>query len=222
MAKAPISEELRKLILQGRSFKLAKGQIIQSTEDRKVINLLMAGFVKRYMIANDGSIGIQVVYGPGDIFPITQAFRILLEQEIYKGPEVYYYEAMTPIEIFTIDESVLLEGVKNDSLLYRDLMIEAGKRLESTLQGLENVTMRNSYKRVAHLLAYFANRFGEQKLGGIRLAIPLTHQDIANILSLTRETVSANMIMLRKNKLIRTEKNIMVLDLQKLQEEAFS
>lgn len=216
------SERLHDLLRTGRRYSLVKKQIIQSTEDRQVVNLITKGYVKRYQIANDGALGIQVVYGPGDIFPLTLVFKGLFNQNIYDGPEVYYYEAMCDAETYTIDLDALLKEVENDPTLYRDLLSESGKRLLSTLNGLENLTLRSSYKRVAHQLAYFARQFGEKTPAGIVLPIPLTHEDIANVLSTTRETISTCMIKLRKKGLIEAGKNIVIPDLEKLEKEGYS
>jgi CRP/FNR family transcriptional regulator len=206
---------------QGRLYKLPKRQILQSTEDRQVINLLASGYVKRYLISNDGTKGIQVLYGPGDIFPITLAHKVLLNQAIYEGPEIYFYESMTDIEIYTLNDKALLEAVRRQPGLYRDLMLEAGNRLNSTLQGLENLTLRSSYKRTAHQIWYLADRFGKRQLGGTRIDIPVTHQDLAEILSITRETVTNSMKKLRVKGLIKTGASLVVPDLKKLEEEAF-
>jgi len=222
MYRLKISDELREMMLKGRRFKLTKNQIIQSTDDRRVFNYIVSGYVKRYLIANDGSLGVQVIYGPGDVFPITLAFSILFDQTINESPETYYYESMTEGEIYTINEVDLKETVEKNPRLYRDLMSVAGKRLHSTLHGLENLTLKSSYYRVAHELFYIAQRFGEQTDKGIKIQIPLTHQDLADILSLTRETVSTCMVQLRENGLITTNKNIIVKDIKKLEVEAYS
>lgn len=215
-------EKFHELMLKGRAYKLSKGQIIQSTEDRRVFNLISKGYVKRYLISNDGSLGVQVIYGPGDIFPITLAFNVFYGFEITESREVFYYETMTDTEIHTVDELTLKDQVAADPSLYRDLMYVSGQRLHSTLHGLENLTLKSSYKRVAHELLYLAERFGEKKPGGVKICLPLTHQDLADILSLTRETVSTGMVELRKKKLLKTDKNIIIPNMEKLEEEAYS
>ena len=222
MYRIKISDDIKTLMQQGRKYKLPKGQIIQSTDDRRVFNLIESGYVKRYLIANDGSLGVQVLYGPGDVFPVTLAFSIIFEQTINESPETYYYEAITPIEVYTIDELVLKKAVEQNPHLYKDLLGVAGKRLHSTLHGLENITLSNSYRRVAHELLYLADQFGEKTTGGIKIPVPLTHQDLADILSLTRETVSTCMVQLRKKKLITTNKTIVIRDEAKLKAEAYS
>jgi CRP-like cAMP-binding protein len=210
------------LIKSGRRYKLARGQMIQSTEGLKSLNIIDSGFIKRYLIGNDGTLGIQVIYGPGYIFPITLAYQVLLDQEIYEGPEVYYYEAMTDAEIYKIDDETLKKAVNSDPGLYKDLFSVAGRRLHATLHGLENLTMKTSYKRVAHELAYLGHEFGVKKRNGIELSIPLTHQDLANILSVTRETVSTCMVELREKGFIKANKKLCIPDLSALEKEAYS
>lgn len=214
------SSGLTELLLKGRQYKILKGQIIQSTDDRRVFNLLSKGYVKRYLISNDGTYGVQVLYGPQDIFPITLAFSALCNRDINESPETYYYEAITDVELYTIDEAALKEAVDKNSILYKDLFAIAGDRLHSTLHGLENLTLSNSYHRVAHEIVHIAKKFGKKTSAGTIIEVTLTHQDLADILSLTRETVSTAMVQLRKNKLIITEKNIIVPNMEKLEEEA--
>ncbi len=209
------------IISEGKRLSLAKGEVIQSTDTSNNLCLIKSGYVKRYMILNDGNIRVQVIYGPGDIFPLALAFKILLDQDLYAGPEVYYYETMSKAEIIALDKQKLVEYVKADNHLYRDLYAEAGRRLYSNLQLLENIGLPTSYNRVAHEIAFYAKEFGEKRLTGIRIKLPFTQQDLADVLSTTRETVSLCMSELKKKKLIRTGKYLVVRDLEKLKKEAF-
>lgn len=222
MASFAASTELQKLLLEGKRSKRTKGQIIQSTDSQRAVNLVTSGYIKRYLISNAGTLGVEVIYGPGNVFPITLMLKALVDLEVNQSPETYYYEAMTDTEFYSMDISALVESVKSNPLLYREILLESGKRLHSTLNGLENVTLRTSYKRVAHQLAYFADQFGEKKLTGTKICLPLTHQDLADNLSLTRETVSTCIARLREQGLIKTGRFIMIPDLEKLQEEAHS
>lgn len=222
MGRAPISDDLRDLMLKGRKHKLSKGQIIQATDRLSAFHYISKGYVKRYLITNDGAIGVQVLYGPGEFFALTLAFKLLNNQEIYEGPEVYYYEAMCDTEVYRVNAEEVINAIKENPILYKGLFIEAGNRLHSTLHGLENLTLKSSYRRVAHQLAYFAQQYGEKRPEGIKIQIPLTHQELANILSLTRETISNSMIQLRQKKLIKTGRYVVIPKLKALEDEAFS
>lgn len=222
MGNRQFSKELRELLRVGRLQKYSKKQIIQSSDEELSLCLVKSGFVKRYLIAADGTLGVQSIYGPGDIFPLTVVFKVLLDQDIYEGPEVYYYEAMSDTEVYKIDSQTLLSMVKDNPLLYRDFLTEAGRRFLSNIQRLENVSLRSAYKRVAHQLVFYARQFGKQTPAGTAIQVPLTQQEIANILSATRETVSLSITELRKKKLVQGGKVIVIPDVNKLEEEAFN
>jgi len=202
---------------------MPKGHMVQSSDERyrSLLNVIKKGYIKRYSITNDGSLAVQAVYGPGDIFPLTLVFKSLVNQEVYQGPEIIYYQTMTNAEIYSIDVESLVEVSAKEPAIYRDLLTEAGVRTNSNIQRLENLSLKSSYRRTAHQLAYYAHQFGEKKNGNIRINLPLTHQDLADILSLTRETVSLNLHKLQQENLIKNGRNIVVVDLDKLEAEAY-
>ncbi len=212
---------LHELLKEERKKTLGKGQVIQTTDTQTAFNLLNKGYVKRYMISNTGALNTEVIYGPGDIFPLTMAFKAIYGKDINDGPEVYYYETMTAAELHSVDTQQLLEKIQGDPLIYKSLFLEAGTRLHSTLNSLENLALRTSYRRVAHELLFLAKRFGQEKSEGVRIDLPLTHQDLADLLSLTRETVSNSMGELRRKGLVITNRRIYIPDMKKLEEEAF-
>jgi CRP/FNR family transcriptional regulator len=149
---------------------------------------------------------------------------VLYDREILDSPEIYYYEALTDnVQIYSLSADDLKKYVSASPILYRDLLNEAGKRMTYETYGLENIAMKDAYKRLAHRLAYYARHFGEEDNNRIRIVPPLTHQDIADLLSLTRETVSTCMTRLRKKGLIDVkDRQIIVASIEKLNEEAFS
>lgn len=210
------------LMTTGKRQRRVKGQVIQTTGGQKNFNLIKSGYIKRYLIANDGSLAIEAIYGPSDVFSLTLVFNKLFNQTLYEGPEVYYFEAMTDCEIFMLDIDILAQKIAENTLLHRDLLIEAGKRLHFSIQGLENISMKTAYNRTAHQLLYFAKKFGNKKKGAIEIGLPLTHQDLADVMSLSRETVSVSFTALKKKGLIKGSKHICVLDIDKLEEEAYS
>jgi CRP-like cAMP-binding protein len=129
---------------------------------------------------------------------------------------------MTEATVYTIDVSKLEEAVNKDPMLYKDLLHETGRRLHTTLNGLENLTIRNTDGRIAHRLVYFGNIFGEQLKTGIRIPIPLTSQDIADILRIDEKEISKCLDALHDKHLIRKGKYIIIPDIDRLEEAAHS
>src|SRR5581483_4440616 len=161
------------------------------------------------------------IWGSGDIFPLTIAYKIIYGRNIYEGPEVYHYQSMTDMELFVVDPDVLAGSLSEGHMIVKDLLFEAGKRIGSNIQRLENIGLKSSYNRVAHQLLYFAQEFGSKKIKGVSINIPLTHQDLADNLSITRETVTNAMKTLRQKGIIKPTRHILVLDMDKLEEEAY-
>lgn len=187
-----------------------------------MIRLVKDGYIKRYIIRNDGSIAIQSIYGPDDAFSLTLAHLILVDQEIYQGPETVYYEAMSAVVIYSAEGEALKDYAQQNPMVYKDLFKETGPRFHSNIQMLENLAMKSSYNRVAHQLLYYAKYCGKQQRSGTKICLPLTHQDLASILSLTRETVTNSIIKLREAGLIKGGRSLVVVDLAALQEAAYN
>lgn len=207
---------LYKLLLNGKNFKLPKGQVISAYEESAMLNLIKSGYVKRYLITNDGTKGIQVIFGPSDIFPLTPVYKTLYKLGVYSGPEQYYYESMTEIEMYSISQPTLQEAVEDNHLIYKDLFYAAGLRLNSYIHRLESMSLRAANKKVANQLAYLAGIFGKKTDEGTTIEVPLTHQNLADILNLARETVTHCLVRLEEKGLILAEKHIVILDIDKL------
>lgn len=182
---------------------------------------VIKGYVKRYKIGNDGSLGVQIVYGPQDVFSLTKAYRLLLDQSLYDGPEVYYYSAMSDAQLYCLEGEAFATAVGENPMIYRELFSEAGHHLKTCVHSIENISLPNAYARVAHQLLFFAKEFGERTPEGISPRMPLTHQDIADILGITRETATMSIIKLRKEGLISNDRQFSVLDFEGLEEAAY-
>jgi CRP/FNR family cyclic AMP-dependent transcriptional regulator len=222
MEKHPLrTPKLHELLLNGRKLHLSKGQVFQSSNDRQQLSLVTEGFVKRYSITSRGTLGIQSIYGKDDIFPLTPVFKLFFDQDIYHGDEVFYYEAMSTSEIFTVDNQTLKQAVDADNDLYKELFSVAGERLESNIRQLENLSLHNSHNRVAHIVYFFARRFGEKQKNGVKLNMPLTQQDLADLLGASRETISMAIGKLRDQKLLLNSRNIVISDMKRLRQEAY-
>lgn len=213
---------LYQLLLNGHRQTLPKGEIVHGFEDKTLIHLIKSGYVKRYMIQNDGSRNIQVIYGPDDIVPLTPVYNSIFDIKIYRGPQTYYYEAMTDIALYSISHETLKEALENNPLIYKDLFYAAGIRLNSFIHRLEDASISGSHRRVAHLLCYLADLYGKPaQNGGTAIQLPLTQQTIAEILGLARETVTHSITNLRvKGLILDSGKTYILPDPEKLLREA--
>jgi CRP-like cAMP-binding protein len=216
------SPKLQNLFLSGKSIAFAKGDMIASTDESDTIMMLQEGFIKRYMISNSGNLGVQIVYGPQDVFLLARAFRLLLQQSLYDGPEVYYYQAMADGNMLILDSKIFVQAVEAEIELYKELFSEVGRHLKASIQSIECMSLINVYAQVAHQLLFFAREFGEPEKRGTAITVPLTHQDIANLIGSTRETVTRTIGKLKRLGILAGDKRMVVTDIDRLAKEAYS
>jgi len=208
---------LYRLLLSSHKFDFPRGQVVHALEDREFINLIISGYVKRYLLTREGNTSIQVIYGPNDIFPMTQVFEAIYGMNLYTGDEQYYYEAMTPITIHSIAKDAYTEALNTNPEIYKDLLYCAGTRFNTYIHQLEDLSLGSGIYRVAHLLVFLADKFGHETDAGTVIDLPLTQQDVADILNVARETASHQLTKLKsRGMIISNGKTISIPDINKL------
>lgn len=212
---------LSTLLKSGKKISLARGQVIHDPEHKKFLNVVGTGFIKRYSIDNNGAQSIQVIYGPEDVFPLTPVFKTIFDLDLYHGPETFHYEALVDSELYAISQDELRKALKANSNLYKDLLFVSGERLNSNIHRLENISLKTTHRRIAHMLYFAAGAFGEKTKEGLVLTVPLTHQTLADSLSLARETVTRRLARLEEKGLIKVDRHIVIKDLESLKKEAY-
>jgi len=222
MASEARAPRLKALFEQGKTLRYKRGETIGSTDEDSLILMVSEGYIKRYMIRNDGGLGLQILYGPQDVFSLTRIFRLLCNQSLYDGPETYYYAAQCDSIVFSVSGDDLLKAVRQDPFLYKELFAEAGQHLKACVHSIENISLHNVTARVAHQLVYLLQEFGQREGAGSELHITLTHQDIADMLGVTRASVTLAIGQLRAKGLLLPKRSFVTPNLDALAQQAYS
>lgn len=204
------SNPFDKVLGGAREYVLPKGQTIEPFGSAGKFYYVKEGFVKRYMVNSYGEVAVQSIYGPGNFFPLTKVFKALLNQKIYAGGEEYFYETLTKAILLTVELKALVNAAQEDPDVYKAVLLETGRRLESNIQQLENVSFRNARKEIAHELVFLARHFGRSTPEGIELKVPLTQQDLSDLIVMSRETVSRQIAQLKRRGLLLATKRIVI------------
>lgn len=119
----------------------------------------------------------------------------------------YYLIAQTNLHTYRAPRKDVLKFLKKNP----EVLFELTKRiligLDGILSNIEYMLCGNAYSRVTGALYLCAKRFGERVQNGkITLTLPLTHQDIANIAGISRETTSLSIKKLEKKRIISCKK----------------
>lgn len=83
---------------------------------------------------------------------------------------------------------------------------------ETSQQSIINLEFRTAKERVIYRLLYLGRHYGHQKNTKTQIAMPVIYQDMADSLSLTRETVNRTMMGLIKQGLVRRQGNYVFIE----------
>jgi CRP-like cAMP-binding protein len=161
------------------------------------VYLLKQGRVK---LANTGASGKEVT------FEILEPGEIFGELEVLEGlPRETAAEALDDAMICVIRR----EDFDRYLSMHPDVTVKLtkliGLRLRKIQSRVEDLVFRDVPARLAHLLLELRKTDGVAEGTGIRLRAKLTHQEMANLIGASRETVSTILGQFRDQALIRME-----------------
>jgi CRP/FNR family transcriptional regulator, global nitrogen regulator len=129
-----------------------------------------------------------------------------------------YAESVTHCEIEKVPKVFAERALRLRPEVARSLATMLELRLIEREELMRCVLPRKTAERLARLLPLLARKFGESPKGGpTMIRLRLTHQDLADMVTSTRESVTAALISLRRQKIIEVDRGcIVLLDPEKL------
>jgi len=177
-----------------------KGQVILSEEDtNKYMYSVLEGGVKAYYVTEDGRESIVAFHGAGESFGEVS----LIDQQT------------TPATVAAVEKSVLMIISRDDffdiilhqpKAMNRLLLLLVG-RLRQSWGQIRLLHFKDASNRIKASMQVMADERGEQHGNSILLKLRLTHQNIADMTGLTRETVTRVIDRWKKSGLISLDEN---------------
>lgn len=191
-------EDLKEIAQMTSMKKVENRSLILSPEKREeVLYILKKGMVRLYKLSSDGREFTLGILGDGNIFGEIETLST--------GTSNMYAEAMGETLLCTLkkcDFEKLIES--KPKLAYHFIQILTD-RLREAQEMMENLATSNVEKRLVYLLHRLGASFGiKAEDGWTHIDVPLSHQDISNMIGSTRETVSATLNGLVKESVIKT------------------
>jgi CRP/FNR family cyclic AMP-dependent transcriptional regulator len=194
-----------------RAFK-RKEIIYFPSEPGLSVLVVLRGKVKIKTITPDGKETIFAFFGEGELF----GELALLETE----PRNEYAEAVEEAEILAIprDEMLAIMEQRPDIAMHVTKLV--GLRRRRIENRLRNILFHSNRERVVALLLELIETHGEQEADGWQIRLELSHQDLANLIGATRETVTLTLLRMKQEKLIKSHRRrIKVIDRDRLAQE---
>jgi len=191
--------------------KFKKGQtLLFQGEVPRYAYIVHSGIVKTYNISPMGEEQLVSLSSKYDILP--EAWFLGEASVAY-----YFYEAFSDCTVYAVPRQELVKKVEEtpafaNHLLKRFMRLYVGASVH--INALEQPRSRD---KLIHILHYLMMRFGRDTgKGQSEIQIRLTHQSLANMLGVTRETIATEIARLRKEKVVDYKQQTYSLDKAKL------
>lgn len=190
-----------------------KGEIlIRADENPLGIFYLKNGRVKNYIISKKGEEVILNIFKPISFFPMSWA--------VNQTENIYYYEAMTDIEVWRAPKDETVGFIKNNTDVLYDLVKRIYLGMDGLLMRMSYLMSGTAYERLIGEIIILARRFGEMDKKTGRISINIKEKDIAAESGMSRETVSRTMKILKDKKLTVYKSNQLIVEsIKSLEEE---
>lgn len=201
--------QLQKLLQSARQKHFPRGQIILYEGDIPAeVYVLKNGVVKLYDIDDQGNEKIlHIVSAP-----------VLLPFAFFSGgtdPVRWFYTAITDCDAYVLPEPKLMHAVRSDGALAVALMNAFSTDVHELLTRLSSLEKTNARGKLLAALKFLAVRLAkERRSGWWRVSFPVSHQLLADMSGITRESTAVVMKELQDEKIIRNPR-ITILEINK-------
>jgi CRP/FNR family cyclic AMP-dependent transcriptional regulator len=185
-----------------RTFKKKEIIVFQGEAPRSAF-VVKTGTVKAYNLSVGGDEKPVAFYQCDSVFPASWVYG-------QEASATYYYEAFTPqVEVYAIDRQEFVSFIrKRPELLYQELQRALVDQLGGSIR-LNALQHSRASDKLIYTLHYLALSHGKPiGPGKIELTLDMTHQDLANLTGLTRETAATELNKLKKQGIIKYGKHI--------------
>lgn len=161
------------------------------------------GRVKCSKVTRDGKELTLAYRGPGDMFG---------ELAVIDGsPREEMAEAMKNAIVTEIPLEMFSELLVSDAKLAFKYASIIGERRRALETKLEHLVFRDVPAKLAALLLELGVEYGVETEDGVQIGVKITHQEMANLIGSTRETISLTLAQFRKKGLLDLQGRSVVL-----------
>ncbi|MGG1518113.1 Crp/Fnr family transcriptional regulator [Paenibacillus oryzisoli] len=176
-----------------------KNTLVQTPDStREGLYFVKEGKLRLYKLNDNGKQFTLGILTRGNIFGELNSFSF--------GTRGVYIETIESSLLCTMSEPQFERLMINRPQLALKFLKALSDRLKEREDQLEQLALHGLRKRLLHLLSTLSAKFGVIHDGYALIDLPLSHQEIANMLGASREAVSGMMSELVKEGVIKTSR----------------
>ncbi len=159
------------------------------------VYLILSGRIRRYFINNKGMEKNLLLLSKGDMFGEISALQ--------KDIDPVATQSLTNVSLCKIPVTYYEEALKQHANLSFCTTLMLTYKMQILMSQIQDASFCNAEERLKNLLIRLSIQQGISTPNGIRLPIKYTHEELANMISSTRSTVSRIMKRLVQDDFIR-------------------
>jgi CRP-like cAMP-binding protein len=163
----------------------------------QTVYFVNGGRVKISKVTRDGKELTLAYRGPGDIFGELSM--------VDGGPREEMAEAMENALISELSRAEFEKIVQKEPMIGYRLTKTVAARRREVENKIEQLIFKDVNAKLAELLLRLATEYGIEDSRGTLVSLKITHQEMANLIGLTRETVSLTLSQFKRKGLIQTD-----------------
>ena len=197
------TEELQQLESASRLKTYPKGATLYFPDDAAdSLFVIVEGRVRLVSITPDGKQAILALFGPGDLF--GELSLVGAEQRDD------FAETIVASKVLNIPRPIVESVMQRNASLSLGITKLIGFRRRRIERRLRSLLFRSNRDRLASLLWELVEQYGRSTPEGVLIDLKLSHQDLASLIGVTRESVtislgelqSAGMIAIGRQKVV--------------------
>lgn len=171
---------------------LKKGTLIHRPGQRpNALHYIEHGYVKLYALSPEGNEKLLVILMVGELFSLSATLQDL--------PTSFYAQALTAVRLRSAPRQEFLDFIHGNSQVMDNVIAILTKTITVLNNRVFTLSLTHAYDRLISRLQVLVEVFGVlQPDGNIRITVPLTHQEIANSINLSRESTSKALYRLQQ------------------------
>jgi CRP-like cAMP-binding protein len=181
--------------------------LLDPSRFQPVLYLLKRGYVRLYRMSPEGRQLTVSLLGPGNVFGELGGLST--------GTRHSFAEAVTDVLVCTLQETDLERLMRAYPEVAVRMVRVLSQRLRELEELLERLALSSVRTRILHLLAKLAESFGVPEGRFLRLDVGLAHQDLADMVGCSRETVTLTLRELARQGVVRTARRRLWVELER-------
>lgn len=176
------------------------------------VRIIKSGLVKTYNISSHGEERPISYDASGEIFPAGWIYEAI-------GTTKFFYEAFSDCEIYEIPKRDFLFYLRLHPKMGYEMFVALAKRNTAMQSRIYALQQSRASEKIIRTFLYLCERFAvpaKPHSEEMKLTLPLTQQELANFMGITRETTSHELHKLEKRKLITRHHKLYKVNIPKL------